>query len=84
MPYIKYDYDSARDFCTELGMTFLEEWVPAIDQSFRKLELTQAQVDQLMREYIWRVHYLFDPKTYSWRARILLALHFLFGKSLKG
>lgn len=78
----RYSYQSAREYCAALGMTFLEDWVDDADKVFADLALEQEDVDRLMQEYIWRVKHLFLPSAYPWRMRFLLALHFLnpFGK----
>ena len=75
---ILYNYDDARAFCKDQGLTFQEDWLPEIDKAFYSMGLTQEQVDRLMREYIWRVKFLFTPRNYTLGQRFCLAYHFLF------
>lgn len=72
-----YNYDDARLYCKGLGIEFIEEWIIEPDKRFAALELTQYQVDVLMREHIWHVSALFSPGDYSIMDRIKMALYFL-------
>ena len=50
-----------------------------------KYKLSQEQVDFIMQQHAWRVKCLFNPKSYSYFTRIMLALYFLnpFVKGIK-
>lgn len=74
---LHYDYTKAKAFCAECGLIWAEDWVPTADVEFQKAGLTQDQVDAMMRNYIWRMKYVFSPSTYSWKQRLGLALHFI-------
>lgn len=76
---LRYDYTAAKAYSDSLGLTWAESWLPAIDATFKGAGLTQDQVDLAMREWSWRIAYLFNPKTYSFVQRLKLAGHFLFG-----
>jgi len=74
-----YRYDDARQYCRGRGMEFREELIDKADAGFKTIELTQFQVDMVMREHANAMKRLFDPETYSWKDRLALAARFLFG-----
>ena len=78
---LNYSYDKPRKYCEQMGTVCDERFIPTVDKSFTELNLTQDQVDGAMRVHIWVVINIFSPNQYSWKQRIGLAWHFLFGKS---
>lgn len=78
--YTMYDYQPSRDYAEQVELVFMEEWVPEIDRTFDEMGLSQDEVNQLMREYIWRIKHLFTPSNYTFKQRVLIALFFLRGK----
>ncbi|RAU21087.1 hypothetical protein CU669_15130 [Paramagnetospirillum kuznetsovii] len=75
-----YDYTAAKAYSDQLGLTWADAWLPAIDKTFADNGLTQAQVDVALREWSWRIKWIFTPSNYSKWQRIKLAAHFLFGR----
>ena len=73
-----YNYDSARKLCEERGMTFDERLVPTVDAHFHRYKFTQNQVDGAMSAHIWAVEFIFNPRSYTFKQRLMLAFHFLF------
>lgn len=71
---------NARNYATDLGI-FLEpeRALKALDVMERH-ELTQTQLDAVMRLHIDQVIELMTPQTYRWYHRLFLAFHFLFGR----
>lgn len=81
MDNIKYDYDEARRYCEGLGLRFDESIVPMADQRFAELGMTQGEVTGVVQLHAWIIGWRFNPSSYTWRQRIALAWHFLFGRS---
>lgn len=78
---LNYDYTASKLFCEQNGMNWLgDEFVRAADHDAFNLQFTQEQIDLAMRHHIWQVKFLFSPKSYTFKNRFILALHFLFGK----
>lgn len=77
----KYDYDEARAYCEGLGLRFDEATIPMVDEKLAELGLTQREVTGVVQLHAWIIGYRFNPGTYTWRQRIALACHFLFGRS---
>lgn len=79
---MNYDYVESKAFCKSIGLVWLgDDFVRAADEEAFKLNFTQDQIDAAMRHHFWQVKFLFDPKSYKWYKRPLLAWHFLFGRS---
>ena len=79
---MNYDYTASKDYCKIIGLQWLGDDFSGLimmDVEAKSLNLTQEQVDAAMRHHLWQVKWLFTPKTYSWKQRIALAIHFLFG-----
>lgn len=72
------DFSDAIAYCAERGLAFDYEAAHAADETFYALDLPQAVVDRAMRLHIDTVCRLFEPRTYRWRHRILIALNFIF------
>lgn len=84
LPVPIFDYTYTRALCQQEGLVFDEPTALKADQEFARLNLTQAQVDGVMRVHILTVkNRLFNPKTYPVIGRLALAWHFLFGKEPK-
>ncbi len=75
-----YHYGASREYAEQLGMSWMEEWVPAIDKLFAEMGLSQDEVDLLMREYMWRIKHLFTTSNYTFWQRVKIALYFLLGR----
>lgn len=78
-PMTVYDWQPMRDYCEQMGLTFLEDWVPQADQEFYEAGLSQVQAEAMFRSYAWRVNHLFKPSTWTFKQRIGLAWQFIFG-----
>jgi len=79
MSALHYNYDSAKAYCTQIGLVWLgDEFVRAADEDARKSGFTQEQVDIAMQHHLWQVKFLFDPANYSFIQRVAIAAHFLF------
>ncbi len=77
---LHYSYEASKSFCEQIGLFWLgDDFVKQADAEAFLLKFTQAQVDAAMKHHLWQVKFLFDPKTYDWKHRFLLAAHFLFG-----
>lgn len=82
MTALNYDYTASKAYCESIGLFWLgDDFIRAADAEAFALNFTQEQVDAAMRHHLWQVRFLFNPKTYKWKMRIALALHFLFGKA---
>lgn len=81
----KYDSKPTEDYCDSIGIPFDSEDFSQFSERADEYDLTQEQFDFVMREHAWRVKVLFNPKTYRFFVRILLALSFLnpFAKGIK-
>lgn len=79
-----YNHEAGKKYVKLLGMQWDEVFAERVDGVALKSGLTQPQWDVMVHEYAWRVKCLFTPSLYPWRARILLALHFInpFAKGL--
>lgn len=78
---MNYDYTASKVYCESIGLVWLgDAFLIDADTEAYLLDFTQVQVDAAMRHHLWQTKFLFDPKTYNWKQRIGLALHFLFGK----
>lgn len=73
-----YDWKPMRDYVEQIGGKMMEDWVPATDQEFDAAGLTQAQAEAMFRSYAWRVKHLFNPASYTYWHRALIAAYFLF------
>lgn len=77
-----YDYSKSKAFCEEIGLQWLGDDYQGLidsDKEARRLELSQYQVDSLMRLHLWQTKILLTPKNYSFGERIVIALYFLTG-----
>lgn len=81
---MEYDFSVPRAYCQTHGLVFSEDMARDAAPMFRELGLGQAQVDRLVCHHAWVVNHLFEPRNYAWRARLALALRFLFGSRLFG
>ncbi len=77
-----YDLTEAKQRCAAAGLKWDDAAAAQAIAEFERLGLTDAQANGLMAFHALRVAWLFNPTTYGWRQRILLALHFLFGRTL--
>lgn len=81
---LNYDYTVSKIFCQQTGLTWLgDDFVRAADMDAKLYNFTQDQVDIAMKNHLWQVKFLFDPKSYGFLGRIKLALHFLFNLKIK-
>jgi hypothetical protein len=79
---VHYDYTEARRYCEQLGLTwFGDDYLVNVDTDAYKHGFRQDQVDVAMRHALWHIRNLFDAKSYPFRTRCKLALHFLLGRS---
>lgn len=77
---MNYNYQASKDYCKKIGLVWLgDDFVKEADADAQDSGFTQAQVDLAMRHHLWQIKFLFNPKTYGLKQRVLLALHFLFG-----
>lgn len=79
---LMYDYTAARKRCEERGMVFDERFLALADEQFTYAHLTQKQVDVVMCLHVHVNHWLWNPKNYTFKQRILIALHWLRGKAI--
>lgn len=77
----RFDYSNARAYCEQLGLAFDDQALPMADKCFAAFGLLQEQVDGVMRLHAWVTGWRFNPATYTFRQRLWLAWHFLFGRS---
>lgn len=84
MSDLHYDHSNGKAYCEMLEMPWDEDFASRIDELAHEAGLNQEQWDLMVREYAWRVKWMFTPTTYSFTQRIMLALHFLnpFAKEL--
>ena len=76
-----YDLSPSREYCERIGLVWLGDdyLAPAMKEAF-ELGFTQAKFDAAMRHSMDHVKRLFTPSNYTWRQRLMLAAHFLFGR----
>jgi len=72
-----YDHEAGKRYCAMLGLQWDEDFARRADEMAHDNDMTQAQFDLLVREYAWKIAWLFCPRTYPWKTRVKLALHFL-------
>lgn len=77
----RFDYSNARGYCQQLGLAFDDAAAAVADPRFAELKLTQDQVTGVVCLHAWLVGWRFNPATYTFRQRLALAWHFLFGRS---
>ena len=77
---LTYSYDKAKARCLGLSLPWNAEFAAQSDVMFARLELTQAQVDELSIYHCHLVKWMFSPRAYRWSQRIAMAVHFLFGR----
>lgn len=75
-----FNYESGIAYAKKLGLTWIPEWVEDFDQQAAAHGYTQAQVDLAIQHHLQQVKHLFSTSTYTFRQRVLLALHFIFGR----
>lgn len=80
---MNFDYSFGEDYAKKLGLNWWPEWVVYFDQQAGAHGFTQSQVDIAIQHHLWQVRHIFDARSYSFRQRLYLALHFLIGKKLK-
>ena len=79
---MRYDYSNIKSSCDRLGLLWFGD--DYADQFALKADVagfTQAQFDVAATQAMVHVTTIFTPQAYSWKNRILLALHFIFGKA---
>ena len=78
---MNFDWRPSMSYARSLGLIWVDfdSALVNADKEAHELGFRQDQFDAAMRHHLWQVKRLFTPQTYSWRTRLLLALHFLFG-----
>lgn len=79
-----YNYRDAEIYAKSLGLVWVDDWVKDFDAHAKDHGFTQAQVDLCLNHHLMQVTRVLNPKSYTIRKRIGLALHFLTGKKLAG
>lgn len=77
-----YDLAEAKSWCEGFGLKWNEATAQEACTLFAELGLTNEQANRLVIFHAHRTAWLFNPPAYGWRARLGLALHFLFGRAL--
>lgn len=77
-----YDLTAARERCAAVGLHWDEAGAAEAAAEFERIGLDNDQANALMAFHARRVAWLFNPPTYGWMQRIMLAAHFLFGRAL--
>lgn len=75
-----YNYTDAEAYAKACGIFLLPDKLLEFDQMAQAHGFSQAQVNVAIQIHIRHVSWLFDPKNYSLKQRIALALWFLFGR----
>lgn len=78
---MNYDYTASEAYCKQIGLQWLPERVQYVDDMAKNYGFTQEQLDAAMRCHLWEVRLLFDPRSYTFLQRCLIALHYLFGRA---
>lgn len=79
---LNYKYTASKLYCEQIGLFWFGDdyaGLIAADKEAKALGLTQDQVDGLMRQHLWQVRQLFEPKNYSLLQRLGFAFYFLTG-----
>lgn len=77
---MNYNYKSAEDYAKACGLVLQQERLAEFDQLAFAHGFSQAQVDVAMQIHLRHVAFILLPSSYTLKQRILLALHFLFGR----
>lgn len=77
-----YNFTSAEAYAKSHGIFLLPDKVAEFDQIATAHGFTQAQVDVAMQMHIRHIAWIMNPKTYSYKQRLMLAFHFLFRRKL--
>lgn len=74
---LNYDFEVAEDLCKKTGLKFHHGFAEKADNYFKAANLSQHQVDLMLRVHTHIIANIFDRKKYPWYARIGIALYFL-------
>lgn len=77
---MKFNYSNAEVYAKSCGLVLQAERLQEFDQLAAAHGFTQSQVDVAMQIHIRHIAWLFNPKNYTFKQRILVALYFLFGR----
>lgn len=77
---MKFNYSASEAYAKSCGLALEHNRLAEFDQLAAAHGFTQSQVDVAMQVHIRHVAWLFNPKNYTFKQRIMLALYFLFGK----
>lgn len=72
-----YDHEASKRYVGMLGLKWDEDFARRADKLAHDNDMTQAQFNLLVRECTWSMAWDFCPRTYTWKGRLLMALHFL-------
>lgn len=73
-----YDHTAGKAYVEMLGgMKWDEEFANRADGIAHAHGLSQDAWDELVREYAWKMKWIFTPKNYTWTGRFMLAMYFL-------
>lgn len=77
-----YDLSYVKSYCNDMGLEWDEVSFIDIHSDLKELNVTQWQFDCIFTLHINHVVKCFTPKSYTFGQRIVIAMFFLFGKSL--
>ncbi len=73
----QYNFAKAKAYCEHRGLTWNFDIAKMANEIFHNLSLSQDQAEKLMLLYVDNIAWMWDRKTYGWKARLGLVLHFL-------
>lgn len=80
---VDYDVAPCVERCRQLGLEFDEVGAAQLAMFAKSRGLAEGTFQQLLCLHAEHVHVLFNPRSYTFLGRVLLAIHFLFCLKLK-
>jgi len=74
----EYDLTNAKDYCENLGLVWNEQLAANAVQMAEDEGLDDGQLNRAIMYFCDIQRWQWSPRSWTWRQRIALALHFLF------
>lgn len=72
-----YRFNVAKDLCKSRNLVFSPVIAQMAEQAFLNCDLSQSQANQMQKLWIDIAAWSWNPRSYKWRGRIMIALYFL-------
>ena len=80
---IAYDLADAVQYCRDNGLVFDFRIFNYFEPEMRAVKLTNTQANACIKMHAKHVAMLFEPRSYSFKQRVAIAIHFLFKLRVK-